>query len=320
MKAEGNIYSCCCYLQIPRRQNCRETMYKTALRSTVARTAASRPIIQNHRLFSVTQITSEKSVAKGSADLDKALEELAELKLASQDLPKVDEETLATAKLIDTFSQYSPKVLTEEVIAPDAKAPMPINAELNYYAPLKHKIKYGDLKAEVIFKCFDPVNVEFFCDFALRAAYYLGLPATGPKPIPTKRERWTVIRAPFVHAKSKENFERKTHGRMIKIWDSDNEVIDLWLAYLKKNSVWGVGVKVNMYTQEPLKLSDKMARLEGAEQSLSGLKSSVETLSNDIANPVSQKVLELLKDPVFTRHMSASEISQINSKSKSIKK
>lgn len=295
-------------------------MYIPAFRTAITRVAAARPMIQSQRLFSVSQITNEKSSEKKSSDLDKALEELADLKLASQDLPKADEETLATARLIDTFSQYNPKTVTEEVIAPDAKSPIPINSELNYYAPLKHEIKYGDLKAEVVFKCFDPVNVEFFCDFALRAAYYLGLPATGPKPISTKRERWTVIRAPFVHAKSKENFERKTHGRMIKIWDSDNEVVDLWLAYLKKNSVWGVGVKVNMYTQEPLKLADKMARLEGGEQSLSDLKSSVETLSNDAANPVSQKVLELLKDPVFTRHMSESEMDQIDSKSKTIEK
>lgn len=289
-------------------------MYRTVARSMVMPNMVSRTALNTQRLFSVSQIT------KNSNQLDKALEELAELKLTGAELPKVDEETVATAKLIDTFSTYDPKTLTEEIISPGAKSPVPISAELNYYAPLKHEVKYGDLKAEVIFKCFDPVNVEFFCDFALRAAYYLGLPATGPKPIKTKRERWTVIRAPFVHAKSKENFERKTHGRMIKIWDSNNEVIDLWLSYLKKNSVWGVGVKVNMYTQEPLKLAEKMEKIEFGEKSLSDLTKSIETLSNDSTNPVSQKVLELLNDPVFKRHMSNEEIQQVNSNSKSIEK
>lgn len=289
-------------------------MYRSALRTQRLTFAITRSSIQNPKFFSTSQITNSDL----SKDLDKALEELAELKIASENLPKVDEETRATTNLIDTFSTYNPKILTEEKIAPNAKSPVPINAELNYYAPLKHEVKYGDLKAEVVFKCFDPVNVEFFCDFALRAAYYLGLPATGPKPIATKRERWTVIRAPFVHAKSKENFERKTHGRMIKIWDSDNEVIDLWLSYLKKNSVWGVGVKVNMYTQEPLKLSTQMKQLKGSEQSLSDLESSIETLTNDVTNPVSQKVLELLKDPVFTRHMSSAEVAQIKETPKEV--
>jgi small subunit ribosomal protein S10 len=288
------------------------TSFRTSRLSLKIRPAT---FFSSTRLFSVSQITKQDKVEK-SSDLEKALEELAELKVSSSNIPQLDAETLATSNLIDTFENYKPKVLTEEVIAPGAKSPIPINAELNYYAPLKHEVKYGDLKAEVIFKCFDPVNLEFFCDFALRAAYYLGLPATGPKPIPTKRERWTVIRAPFVHAKSKENFERKTHGRMIKIWDSDNEVVDLWLSYLKKNSVWGVGVKVNMYTQEALKLSEKMAEIEITKQSLNDLTSSIETLSKDITNPVSQKVLELLKDPVFTKHLSEKEINQINANTK----
>ncbi|KAG0683006.1 mitochondrial 37S ribosomal protein rsm10 [Pichia californica] len=285
-------------------------MYRSVLSSTLGASV---------RRFSAASISASK--ASKESGLEKALEELAEIKIiSSKEIPKHDKETLATSKLIDTFSTYNPKTLTEETIAPNSKSPVPISAELNYYAPLKHEVTHGDLKAEVIFKCFDPVNVEFFCDFALRAAYYLGLPATGPKPIQVKRERWTVIRAPFVHAKSKENFERKTHGRIIKIWDSDNEIVDLWLAYLKKNSVWGVGVKVNMYTQEPLNISENMAKLEGSEQSLSDLKSSIETLSNDTTNPVSQKVLELLKDPVFARHLSADEASQIESKPQSIEK
>lgn len=284
-------------------------MSATALRPLKTSFAAVRRF-NSARFFSAAQIV--KTENKNSADLDKALEELAALKISTKELPSIDAETLATANLIDTLqTQYNPKTLTEEVIAPNSSAPLPISAELNYYAPLKHEVKYGDLKAEVVFKCFDPVNAEFFCDFALRAAYYLGLPATGPKPIPTKRERWTVIRAPFVHAKSKENFERKTHGRMIKIWDADNEVIDLWLAYLKKNSVWGVGVKVNMYTQEPLNMTTKMDSVDGTKASFDELTSSLETLSKDVTNPVSQKVLELLKDPVFTRHMTKSEMSQI---------
>ncbi|GMF02476.1 unnamed protein product [[Candida] boidinii] len=89
--------------------------------------------------------------------------------------------------------------------------------------------------------CFDDCYLDFFCDFALRAAYYLGVPTTGPEPLPTRREGWNVNRAPFVNAESKENFERRTHSRLIKFWDSNSEVVDLWLGFLKKNSVWGVG-------------------------------------------------------------------------------
>lgn len=244
-----------------------------------------------------------------SSEVDRALEELANMKAK---FTSVDPQTKATAQLINTFNtKYDPKVLTEEVVAPGVGAPIPINAEMNYYAPLKHDVKHGHLKAELVFKAFDPVNIEFFCDFALRAAYYLGLPATGATPIPTKRERWTVIRAPFVMAKTKENFERKTHGRIIKIWDSNTEVVDLLLAYLKKNSVWGVGLKVNLFTNEPLNVSNN--KIE-SEKVISELNTTLSSLQQEKQNPVAQKVLELLSDPVFTRHLSQKEVDQIKEK------
>jgi hypothetical protein len=35
----------------------------------------------------------------------------------------------------------------------------------------------------------------------------------------------------------------RDHGRVIKLWDADREVIDKWLRYLKKYSIGGVGMK-----------------------------------------------------------------------------
>lgn len=242
----------------------------------------------------------------GAGDVDRALEELAALKAKTT---PVDPQSAATAQLINTFrTKYNPKVMTEEVVAPGVGSPIPLSAEMNYYAPLKHEVKHGHLKAELVFKAFDPVNVEFFSDFALRAAYYLGLPATGATPIPTKRERWTVIRAPFVMAKTKENFERKTHGRIVKIWDANPEVVDLLLAYLKKNSVWGVGLKVNLFTSEAVGTSGR--KIE-SQKVLSELETTLSGLQNEQENPVAQKVLELLSDPVFARHLSKEEVEKI---------
>lgn len=39
----------------------------------------------------------------------------------------------------------------------------------------------------------------------------------GPIPLPTKREVFTVLRSPFVHKDSREQFERRTHKRLIQI-------------------------------------------------------------------------------------------------------
>lgn len=106
-------------------------------------------------------------------------------------------------------------------------------------------------------------------DFALRAAYFLNLPASGPVPLPQKVERWTVIRSNFVHKKSQENFERKTLRRLIQIKDGHPETVQTWLAYLRKHQFYGVGMKANVWEYEPLDVSKTMDRsLADLEKSL----------------------------------------------------
>jgi ribosomal protein S10 len=90
-------------------------------------------------------------------------------------------------------------------------------------------------------------NLEFFADFALRAAYYLGLAASGPIPLPRIVERWTVPRGNFIHKKSQENFERRTVRRLIQIKDGNPETVEVWLAFLRKHAYYGIGMKANVY-------------------------------------------------------------------------
>jgi small subunit ribosomal protein S10 len=92
----------------------------------------------------------------------------------------------------------------------------------------------------------------------MRAAYYLGLPAKGPVPLPQITERWTVPRGPFVHKKSQENFERKTLRRLIQIQDGHAEVVQAWLAYLEKRAYYGVGMKANVWEWEEFDVARKM--------------------------------------------------------------
>ena len=88
---------------------------------------------------------------------------------------------------------------------------------------------------------------EFFCDFALRAAYYLDLAAFGPVPLPKITERWTVPRSNFIFKKSQENFERITRRRLIQIRDGHPEAVQAWLAFLRKHAIAGVGMKANVW-------------------------------------------------------------------------
>lgn len=95
-------------------------------------------------------------------------------------------------------------------------------------------------------------------DFAMRAAYYLKLPAKGPVPLPKIVQRWTVLKSNFVHKKCQENFERITLRRLIQIQDGDSEVVKIWLAYLRRYAFWGVGMKANVWEFEGLDVGANM--------------------------------------------------------------
>jgi ribosomal protein S10 len=94
--------------------------------------------------------------------------------------------------------------------------------------------------------------VEFFTDFAIRAAYYLNLPVSGPVPLPRIVERWTVPRSNFVHKKSQENFERITLRRLVQIKDGNPQAVQAWLAFLRKHAFYGVGMKANIWEHDSL--------------------------------------------------------------------
>ncbi|KAI8984414.1 ribosomal protein S10 domain-containing protein [Mycotypha africana] len=95
-----------------------------------------------------------------------------------------------------------------------------------------------------------PQQLDFFADFARRAAYHLQMPCSGTVPLPTQTSRWTVLRSPFVHKKSQENFERKTHKRLLQIKDTDAEVVDRWVKYLAMNVPSGIGMRVTRFEYE----------------------------------------------------------------------
>jgi small subunit ribosomal protein S10 len=91
-----------------------------------------------------------------------------------------------------------------------------------------------------------------YADFAVRAAYYMGLPCRGPVPLPRITERWTVPRSNFIFKKSQENFERITMRRLVQIQDGHPDTVKAWMAFVAKHQVAGVGMKANMWEYEAL--------------------------------------------------------------------
>lgn len=129
---------------------------------------------------------------------------------------------------------------------------LPRSVQAIYLKPLRRTPKFGVPACDLQLRSYSVRNVEFFADFALRAAYYLNLPASGPVPLPRIIERWTVPRSNFVHKKSQENFERITLRRLIQIQDGNTETVEIWLAFLRKHAYYGIGMKANVWEYEKL--------------------------------------------------------------------
>ncbi|KAF2231896.1 ribosomal protein S10, partial [Viridothelium virens] len=127
---------------------------------------------------------------------------------------------------------------------------LPRNVAAIYLRPLRRTPTHGLPVCDLQLRSFSVRQLTLAADFAMRAAYYLHLPAKGPVPLPRITERWTVPRSNFVHKKSQENFERVTVRRLVQIQDGDGEVVKAWLGFLMKYCVSGVGMKANLWEYE----------------------------------------------------------------------
>jgi len=68
-----------------------------------------------------------------------------------------------------------------------------------------------------------------------------GAKVSGPIPLPTRMERYTVLRSPHVDKKSREQFEIRTHKRIIDIIEPTAKTVD---ALNKLNMPAGIEVKI----------------------------------------------------------------------------
>ncbi len=68
-----------------------------------------------------------------------------------------------------------------------------------------------------------------------------GARVSGPIPLPTKREDYTVLRSPHVDKKSREQFQIKTHKRLMDIMEPTAKTID---ALKKLDLPTGVDVEI----------------------------------------------------------------------------
>ena len=77
----------------------------------------------------------------------------------------------------------------------------------------------------------------------LSTAQRTGASVRGPIPLPNKIEKFTVLRGPHVDKKSREQFEIRTHKRLLDIIDPTPQTVD---ALMKLDLAAGVDVEIKV--------------------------------------------------------------------------
>ena len=93
-------------------------------------------------------------------------------------------------------------------------------------------------------KAFDHLVLDQAAGDIVRTAVKTGASVSGPIPLPTKISRWTVLRSPHVNKKSREQFEMRTHKRVLDILQPKQQTID---ALMKLDLASGVDVEIKLY-------------------------------------------------------------------------
>ncbi|MDE0171895.1 MAG: 30S ribosomal protein S10 [Defluviicoccus sp.] len=92
-------------------------------------------------------------------------------------------------------------------------------------------------------KAFDHRVLDQSTGEIVNTAKRTGAEVRGPIPLPTRIEKYTVLRSPHIDKKSREQFEIRTHKRLLDIIDPTPQTVD---ALMKLDLAAGVDVEIKL--------------------------------------------------------------------------
>jgi len=81
-------------------------------------------------------------------------------------------------------------------------------------------------KIRIRLKSYDHRLLDLSAKKIVESVKKTGAKVNGPIPLPTEKEIFTILRSPHVNKDSREQFERRTHKRLIDIVDPNPKTID----------------------------------------------------------------------------------------------
>ncbi|MBL6727975.1 MAG: 30S ribosomal protein S10 [Methylophilaceae bacterium] len=98
-------------------------------------------------------------------------------------------------------------------------------------------------KIRIRLKAFDYKLIDQSAQEIVDTAKRTGAIVKGPIPLPTKKERYDLLRSPHVNKKSRDQFEIRTHLRLMDILDPTDKTVD---ALMKLELAAGVDVEIKL--------------------------------------------------------------------------
>lgn len=92
-------------------------------------------------------------------------------------------------------------------------------------------------------KSFDHKLIDISTVEIVNTAKRTGAQVRGPIPLPTRKERYTVLISPHVNKDARDQYEIRTHKRMVDIEDPTEKTVD---ALMKLDLAAGVDVQISL--------------------------------------------------------------------------
>ncbi len=100
-----------------------------------------------------------------------------------------------------------------------------------------------ETKIRIKLNSYDSRIIDLSCSKIVDTAIRTGAKVVGPVPLPTRIEKFTVIRGPHIDKRSREQFELRTHKRVVDVLNPTAQTVE---SLSKLSLPAGVGITMKM--------------------------------------------------------------------------
>ena len=162
---------------------------------------------------------------------------------------KVTKKTIATKKKTTAKKKVSKKTVAKKVVAKKKTTikkdvtPSKQSEETGKKTTKKSSAKVSTQTIRIRLKTFDHKLIDISAREIVETAKRTGARVLGPIPLPTKKERFTILVSPHVDKDARDQYEIRTHKRLMEIIEPTDKTVD---ALMKLDLAAGVDVQIEL--------------------------------------------------------------------------